>query len=180
MMNFFLEQSIAYGQQCNYKYDLAKVYPTILEKSDKTAKSDKEMFCHWVKNKSFGFPLMNMDEFSQTKDDGILCASSDEMTNFAINNLGYLHENKLDFIARICGQYVIGVVHLITNKAQREKYKDAISLLESNVDAVKIAILDGALYTDEKCKMYKESTTIYGNYNIMSALMLRTFLFSVR
>jgi uncharacterized membrane protein len=44
---------------------------------------------------------------------------------------------------------------------------------------IKIAILDGVCYIKGKAKMYKEITEKYNDYNIMSALVLRDFLYSL-
>ncbi|MDD4234619.1 MAG: hypothetical protein PHF99_01245 [Bacteroidales bacterium] len=47
------------------------------------------------------------------------------------------------------------------------------------VKAVKIAILDGVLFIKGKNKMYKSITDTYRNCNIMSALVLREFLYQL-
>ncbi|MDI6833154.1 MAG: hypothetical protein QMD02_04815 [Bacteroidales bacterium] len=48
-----------------------------------------------------------------------------------------------------------------------------------NVNAIKIAILDGVLYIPGNNKMYKEITGKYKNHNIMSTLVLREFLYQI-
>jgi hypothetical protein len=48
-----------------------------------------------------------------------------------------------------------------------------------NVKAEKIAILDGVLYIKGNNKMYKSITETYKNYNIMSALVLRNYLYQL-
>ncbi|MDR3272528.1 MAG: hypothetical protein LBT29_03475 [Flavobacteriaceae bacterium] len=40
-------------------------------------------------------------------------------------------------------------------------------------------ILDGVLYIKGNNKMYKSVTETYKNYNIMSALVLRNYLYSI-
>jgi len=47
------------------------------------------------------------------------------------------------------------------------------------VKAIKIAILDGVLYIKGKNKMHKSTTELYKDYNIMSALVLREFLYQL-
>lgn len=47
------------------------------------------------------------------------------------------------------------------------------------VKAEKIAVLDGVLFIKGKNKMYKAITEEYNNYNIMSALVLRNFLYQL-
>lgn len=48
-----------------------------------------------------------------------------------------------------------------------------------NVKAVKIAILDGVLYIKGENKMHKTITEQYKDYNIMSASVLRDFLYQL-
>jgi hypothetical protein len=63
---------------------------------------------------------------------------------------------------------------------QNAQFNDAISTVEAKkVKAEKIAILDGILYIQGKNKMYKSVTETYKNYNIMSALVLRDFLYQL-
>ncbi len=63
---------------------------------------------------------------------------------------------------------------------QNAQFNDAISTIQAKgVKAVKIAILDGVLFIEEKNKMYKLITEVYKNYNIMSALVLREFLYQI-
>ena len=52
-------------------------------------------------------------------------------------------------------------------------------LKSPGVKAVKIAILDGVLFIEGKNKMYKSITETYKDYNIMSALVLREFLYQI-
>ena len=49
----------------------------------------------------------------------------------------------------------------------------------NGVDAIKIAILDGVLYIKGKNKMYRDITGFSEDYNIMSALVLREFLYQI-
>lgn len=49
----------------------------------------------------------------------------------------------------------------------------------SDVNAITVAILDGVLYIPGKNKLYKAITTTYQDYNIVSALVLNEFLYSI-
>jgi len=63
---------------------------------------------------------------------------------------------------------------------QNAQFEDAITTIRTTgVKATIIAILDGVLYIKGNNKMYKSITTIYQDYNIMSALVLREFLYSI-
>ena len=46
-------------------------------------------------------------------------------------------------------------------------------------NAIPIAVMDGVLYIKGKHKMFKKITGEYKNDNIMSALVLRNFLYSL-
>ncbi|MGN1246980.1 MAG: hypothetical protein ACI4UO_00165 [Paludibacteraceae bacterium] len=48
-----------------------------------------------------------------------------------------------------------------------------------NVNAVKVAILDGVLYIKGKNKMHDDLLHRHGQSNIMSALVLREFLYQL-
>ncbi len=142
------------------------------------------MFKNWIKYTSFGFPVFNMDDFNSTNKDAILYANDKEMKDFANKVLGYNHDKGLDFIARIKNKYVIGEAKFLTDFGghQNAQFNDAIATIESSVNSnvIKIAILDGVLYIKSNNKMYKDITTKYQDYNIMSALMLKTFLYTIR
>ena len=53
------------------------------------------------------------------------------------------------------------------------------SFTKERFSAVKVAILDGVLYIKGKNKMHKLITEDYKEYNIMSALVLRDFLYQI-
>ncbi len=136
------------------------------------------MFKYWVEHKRLGFPKMDVEEFSRTRKDAILCANDKEMKDFAFEHLDYLHEKGLDFIARISGKYIIGEAKFLTDFGghQNAQFNDAIATIKSPAKAIKIAILDGVLYIEGNNKMYLDITTTHKDQNIMSALLLPTFL----
>jgi hypothetical protein len=104
------------------------------------------------------------------------------MMDFAREELNYQHNKGLDFVARFNGKYVIGEAKFLTDFGghQNAQFADAISTVETkNVKAEKIAILDGVLYIKGNNKMYKSVTETYENYNIMSALVLRNYLYQL-
>jgi len=62
--------------------------------------------------------------------------------------------------------------------SQNSDFEDAIATLETkDANAIKVAILDGVLYLRSRSKMHRFITNPYKNYNIMSALVLREFLY---
>ncbi len=121
-----------------------------------------------------------MSEFIATSEDAILDAGDNAMMDFAKNNLGYNHNKGLYFVARFNNKYIIGEAKFLTDFGghQNAQFNDAISTVEAQgVNAIQLAILDGVLYIRGNNKMYKSITDTYKNYNIMSALVLREFLY---
>ncbi len=102
------------------------------------------------------------------------------MMEFAKQNLGYKHDKGLDFVARFNNKYVIGETKFLTDSGghQNAQFNDAIITVESKVDAIPVAILDGAPYIESNNKMCK-SVRNQNKHNIMSALVLREFLYSL-
>lgn len=103
------------------------------------------------------------------------------MMNFAKEHLGYNHNKGLDLVARFNGKYVIGEAKFLTDFGghQNAQFNDAITTATTKVDAITIAILDGVLYIPGNNKMYQSITETYKEQNIMSALVLREFLYQI-
>ncbi len=164
-----------------YEMGLDKIYERCSEPKE-TNRQISPMFKDWLNKKSLGINTVSIDEFVSNNDDAILDASDKAMMDFAKKHLNYHHNKGLDFVARFNGKYVIGEAKFLTDFGghQNAQFNDAISTVETqNVKAVKIAILDGVLYIKGNNKMHKSLTTIYKDYNIMSALVLREFLYQL-
>ena len=164
-----------------YEMGLDKIYERSTEPKE-TNRQIGPMFREWVRGKSLGIEPVDLDKFVASDNDSILDASDEVMMEFARDNLSY-HRNKgLDFIARFKQKYIIGEAKFLTDFGghQNAQFNDAISTIEANeVRATKVAILDGVLYIKSNNKMYNLITTTYQNYNIMSALVLREFLYQL-
>lgn len=140
------------------------------------------LFKRWLNKDILGVPILKLDEFLATKKNSILSASDKEGMDFAKKYLNYKRNKGLDFIARFNGEYVIGEAKFLTDFGghQNAQFNDAITTLEAKgVKAVIIAILDGVLYIKGNNKMYTSITSHYSDLNIMSALVLREFLFQI-
>jgi hypothetical protein len=61
---------------------------------------------------------------------------------------------------------------------QDKSLVDIYSTLTTPHNAISIGIIDGVPW-NKKCKYYEKITTTYKDYNIMSALVLRNFLYSL-
>ncbi len=164
-----------------YEIGLDKLYERCSEPKE-TNRQIGPMFREWLRKKSLGITPVELNKFLANKKDAILDGSDKAMMDFAKNELGYNHNKGLDFVGRFNGKYVIGEAKFLTDFGghQNAQFNDAISTVEAKkVNAVKIAILDGVLYIKGNNKMYKAITETHKSYNIMSALVLREFLYQV-
>lgn len=164
-----------------YELGLDKLFERCSEPKE-TNRQIGPMFKEWLRKKPLGILPVTMENFLSTKKDAILDASDKQMMDFAKEELGYNHNKGLDFVARFNGKYVIGEAKFLTDFGghQNAQFNDAIATVETKrVKAEKIAILDGVLYIKGNHKMYKDITETYKNYNIMSALVLREFLYQL-
>lgn len=164
-----------------YEMGLDKIFEKCSEPKE-TNRQIGPMFRNWLKRKSLGIELVSLQDFLSNDEDAILDASDNVMMLFAKDYLGYKRDKGLDFVARFNKKYVIGEAKFLTDFGghQNAQFNDAIATIEtSDVNAIKIAILDGILFIKNNTKMYKAITETYKDYNIMSALVLREFLYQI-
>jgi len=159
---------------------LDKIYDCCSQPKEKNRQMGP-MFKNYLRSGRLGFPILQIEEFVDTSSDAILDAGDTIMKDFAEKQLGYSHTKGLDLIARVNGHYVIGEAKFLTDFGghQNSQFHDAVSTLECGANAIKVAILDGVLYIKGKGMMYNDITTIHKNHNIMSALLLRNFLYTI-
>lgn len=157
----------------------------ILSRSSEPKETNRQigpMFKSWLLRKSLGIQPQKMDGFLKARENAVLDASDAEMMAFAKERLNYRLDKGLDFVGRFNGRYVIGEAKFLTDFGghQNAQFNDATALLKTkNVKAEKIAVLDGVLYIKGKNKMFKAITGNFKDENIMSALVLREFLYSI-
>ena len=141
------------------------------------------MFKRWINSGVLGAPIYRDEkEFLRSRGNAILDGSDTQLGNFARTYLNYTGNKGLDFIAKFNNKYVVGEAKFLTDFGghQNAQFNDAVNLLlNKDVRAVKVAILDGVLYIKGNNKMYRDITTKYSNYNIMSALVLKHFLYKI-
>jgi len=140
------------------------------------------LFRRWLNKKSLGIQPVNESEFLKSKENMILDGSDSELGAFARKYLNYNRNKGLDFVGRFNDKYIIGEAKFLTDFGghQNAQFNDAITTLKTkNVNAVILAILDGVLYIKGNNKMYKAITSELADYNIMSSLVLREFLYQV-
>jgi len=157
----------------------------LFEKCSEPKESNRQQgpaFQRFLINEDMGIKKMNIADFTSSTEDAILIASDKEMDNFARKNLFYTHNKRPDFLARMNGKYILGEAKFLTSDGghQTGQFEDAMGVLDSNAGAIKVAILDGILYLPSDKKMYKDITGRHSECNIMSALLLKDFLYTVK
>lgn len=163
-----------------YEMGLDKVFEKATEPKE-TNRQIGPLFRRWLNKGSLGIQPVPLKEFLANNENAILDAGDNEMMNFAKEHLGYKHNKGLDFVGRFNGKYVIGEVKFLTDFGghQNAQFNDAITTAKTKVDAITIAILDGVLYIPGNNKMYKSIKGKLKKQNIMSALVLREFLYQI-
>jgi hypothetical protein len=164
-----------------YEMGLKEIFSQSSEPKE-TNRQIGPLFRRWVNSKSLGITPVKIDKFLKTGENAILDASDAEMLVFAKEHLNYKRNKGLDFIGRFNGKYVIGEAKFLTDFGghQNAQFNDAISTLKvKGAKATTIAILDGVLYIKGKNKMHKDIIGKLKNENIVSALVLREFLYQL-
>ena len=161
---------------------LNKIYENLSQPKE-TNRQIEPLFKRWINSGILGIKSSDLKDFVNSSDNAILNASDTAMQKFAKEYLGYTRLKCLDFIARFNGKMIIGEAKFLSDFGghQNAQLEDAISLLNTSLtpNIIKIAILDGVCYIQGKNKMFKTLTKGYQNHNILSALLLRDFLYQV-
>lgn len=163
-----------------YEMGLDKIFERCSEPKE-TNRQIGPLFRRWLNSKALGIEPVSYEEFTSNNNDAILNGSDAQLMKFANEFLKYEHPKGLDFVGRFNGKLVIGEAKFLTDFGghQNAQFNDAISTVMTDIDAIKIAILDGVLYIKGNNKMYKDITGRYGDLNIMSSLVLREFLYQL-
>lgn len=164
-----------------YEMGIEKIYEKCSEPKE-TNRQIGPLFKRWVSRGCLGLQPVGIQKFMSSDNNAVLDASDSEMANFARINLNYNHNKGLDFVGRFNKKYVIGEAKFLSDFGghQNAQFNDAISTVQAKeVKAITVAILDGVVYIKGGNKMHKDITENYSNYNIMSSLVLREFLYQV-
>jgi Tsp45I type II restriction enzyme len=164
-----------------YEMGLEKIWARSSEPKE-TNRQIGPLFRRWLNQKTLGLPLLSELEFTATKDNAILNGSDAQLKQFATDHLGYTGRKGLDFVARMKGRYVIGEAKFLTDFGghQNGQFTDGLTLLGDTVaKAIKVAIYDGVLYIRSRSRFFSYLTSHREEYNILSSLLLRDFLYSI-
>ena len=164
-----------------YELGLNKLYEKCTEPKE-TNRQIGPLFKRWINQGALGIRILKLQDFEMTQEDAILDATDAEMMDWSKRTINYNRLKGLDFVARVKNKYVIGEAKFLTDFGghQNAQFNDAISTITTQgITAITVAILDGVLYIPSNNKLYKEIAELYSEYNIMSALVLREFLYSL-
>ena len=164
-----------------YEMGLNKIYEKCCEPKE-TNRQIGPLFKRWVASGALGLAPVSLSEFMSSNENAILDASDSEMLNWAKSTVNYTRNKGLDFVARFNGKYVIGEAKFLTDFGghQNAQLEDAVSTINTpNVNAIMIAILDGVLYIRGNNKMHLKLIKESKKHDILSALLLREYLYSV-
>ncbi len=140
------------------------------------------LFHNWVVSGCLGADLKTVKEFKTSKENAVLAESDAGLLKFAKEYLDYTGTKGLDFIGRFNGKHVVGEAKFLTDYGghQNAQFEDAKNLLlRSSIKAEKVAILDGVLYIKSRNKMHRSLINELAEFNVMSALVLREFLYQL-
>ncbi len=163
-----------------YEMGLDKIFEKATEPKE-TNRQIGPLFRRWVNKGILGIKPCLLKEFMASNENAILDAGDNEMMNFAKKHLNYKHKKGLDLVARFNGKYIIGEAKFLTDFGghQNAQFNDAISTAKARANAITVAVLDGVLYIPGQNKMYQSIAKDFKKQNIMSALVLREFLYQV-
>lgn len=145
------------------------------------------LFKNWLESDALGCEITNNEaDFIDAGNDIIFIGSDRAMQNLAAKYLGYTREKGLDFIGKFNNNFIMGEAKFLSDFGghQAEQFDDAIATLETRLKntgrrVIKLAILDGVVYIPGKNKMHRNLLKYAKKYPIMSALVIRDYLYSL-
>lgn len=164
-----------------YEMGLDKIWERCSEPKE-TNRQIGPMFRRYLASHALGISPVPLDTFLSSDENAILDGSDISLMAFAREHLGYSRNKGLDLVARFGGKYVLGEAKFLTDIGghQNAQFQDALLTLNERSDKfITVAILDGVLYIPNKGKLYSSITSEYQDCNIMSALLLRDYLYSL-
>ncbi|MBQ7169856.1 MAG: hypothetical protein IJR63_08160 [Synergistaceae bacterium] len=163
-------------------------FEAIIEKCTAPKETNRQMgpmFKNWIARGVIGVPVLNdPEEFLHTQGNCILSSTDSVMQDFSREFLGFTRSKGVDFLARSGGKYVVGEAKLLTDFGghQNAQFDDALSTLHSftasEFHVIPVAIIDGVIYIRNHSKIH-DYLQHHPEDNIMSALVLREFLYSL-
>lgn len=141
-----------------------------------------QLFRRWLDNSGVGIQPVSEKVFLSDNNNAVLAGNDQQLKEFASKHCGYERDDKgVDLIARFNNKLVVGEAKFISDEGghQNGQFLDSMTMLHTKApeDVIYVAVLDGVLYIPSKKKMYTHITK--NDENVMSALVLRDFLYSL-
>jgi len=165
-----------------YSMGLDEIYAKISLPKE-TNRQIEPLFTNWINSGALGCKITrNHSEMLSSTENIVLNSNDKDRSIFAKEHLGYIHAKGLDFVGKFNNKYIIGEAKFLTDYDghQNAQFNDAVAILSTSSKAIPIAILDGVVYLRNNSKMFRAITSKYSNYNILSALLLKEFLYSLQ
>lgn len=169
------------------------LYEMGLEDIFKKLKTPKEtnrqigpLFKNWINRGCLGVEVTNNIQYFLNFKGNIIFNGTDYiMKELANSHFGYTRDKGLDFIAKFNNKIILGEAKFLTDFGghQNAQLEDAVSTMISPLnktanDVEIISILDGVIYIEGCNKMHKILYE-YPNNVIVSAVLLRDYLYSL-
>ncbi len=165
-------------------------FDEILDKTTVPKETNRQigpLFKDWIASGALGVQVTdNVDEFLNYQGNIVFNAGDRAMEVFAKTHLGYQHNKGLDFIAKFNQTFIIGEAKFLTDFGghQNAQFNDALATMRASLAPCSrrvktIAILDGVLYIAGRNRMFADLARFDDNEVVVSAVLLRDYLFSV-
>tara|TARA_Y100000310_G_C20680871_1_gene815853 strand:+ start:41 stop:814 length:774 start_codon:yes stop_codon:yes gene_type:complete len=156
-------------------------FDKLIEEAQKPKSASRQigkMFRKWVR--TLNYPILEEDEFVESKEICILDGSDNKLKEFAERVLGCNLEKGVDIIFKVNNKYIIGEAKFLTDigGTQNNQFYSAINLVKhGGGQSIRIAILDGVVWLKGKNKMHLDVKNLDGI--ALSALLLKDFIKSL-
>ncbi len=150
-----------------------------------------QMFRKWIHK--IGYPVLSKSEFLSIDGVAFLDGGDAALVNFAREELGYGGQKGLDAVLKVGDKFILAETKLITTNGgtQDKSFREGVSFIKAKDkkrDIIKIAIFDGVVWiVSEKAKLGKKKLSLYetviklkNNEIVLSALLLKDFVESLR
>ena len=165
-------------------------FDEILDKTTVPKETNRQigpLFKKWIDSGALGVPVFqDAQQFLNCQGNAVFNGSDASMQDFARKYLGYTHNKGLDFIGKFNQTFVLAEAKFLSDFGghQNAQFNDAVAtmrapLIQTSHHVRTIAILDGVLYIKGKNKMFAEICSFPEHETVVSAVLLRDFLYSL-
>lgn len=165
-------------------------FDEILDKTTVPKETNRQigpLFKKWIDSGALGVPVFqDAQRFLDYQGNAVFNGSDAAMQDFARRYLGYTHYKGLDFIGKFNQTFILAEAKFLSDFGghQNAQFNDAVAtmrapLTQTSYNVRTIAILDGVLYIKGKNKMFSEICSFPEHETVVSAVLLRDFLYSL-